>query len=182
MRLSAAVSSLLPTIISAHIAWQPEVLMAPTPTQPMPSEPMEQIPTVTYIPSTFLPGVTSHAWDPIVSGANHLLDEIDEHLHIDLRKRQGNVVATNIAPETQPTQMSPVTNYDLGNGVKIPYTQLFVATPDQWPTPSPGTIGLGTIQGSIGVVKSKDKRDAMPEQTAAPGQAFTIRGREVIMP
>lgn len=179
MRLSAVVLPLLPALTSANVAWQPQITQAPTPTQPSPSEQIEQMPTATYIPATFIPSITSHAWDPLISGASHLLDELDEHLHLDLRKRQGNVVATNVAPQTQPTQMSPVTVYTQLDGVQKSFTQLFVAVLDQWPSPAAGSIGLGTIQGEIGVVKTKDKRDGMPEPTAPPGQTFRIRGREV---
>ncbi|KAK5938389.1 hypothetical protein PMZ80_009359 [Knufia obscura] len=186
MKLSASVSLLLPTIISANVVWQPQItpmpMPMPTPTNPTPSEQIAQIPTITSTPSTFTTSSGSQAWGPIISGASHLLDELDEHLHIDLRKRQGNIAATNVAPATQPTQMSPVTLYDMGDGKQIPFTQLFVAVLEQWASPSAGTIGLGTIQGEIGVVKTKDKRDAIPEPTATPGQIFTIRGREVTMP
>jgi len=100
---------------------------------------------------------------------------------MDLRKRQGNVAATNLAPATQPTQMSPVTTYAMYDGVKRPFTQLFVPVLEQWPTPSPGTIGLGSIQGEVGVVKTKDKRGFGPEPTAPPGQTFRIKGREVFL-
>lgn len=181
MRLSASVSFLLPTIILANVAWQPQITPAPTPTQPTPSEQIDQIPSVTFVPETFKLSTASHAWDPIISGASHLLNEIDEHLHMDLRKRQGNVAATNIAPKTQPTQMSPVTVYDMYDGVQRTFTQLFVAVLDQWPSPSAGTIGLGTIQGEVGVVKTKDKRGLGPEPTTPPGQTFRIKGREVVM-
>ena len=185
MRLSASLLFFLPTIISAHVAWQPQVAPAPTPapipTQPTPSEQIDQIPSISSIPETFIHPTASHAWDPIISGASHLLDEIDQHLHMDLRKRQGNVVATNVAPQTQPTQMSPVTVYAMYDNVERTFTQLFVPVLDQWPTPTPGTIGLGTIQGEVGVVKTKDKRDIGPEPTSPPGPTFRIKGREVVV-
>lgn len=91
------------------------------------------------------------------------------------------MVATNIAPQTQPTQMSPVTVYDMHDGIERTFTQLFVAVPDQWPSPSAGTIGLGTIQGEIGVVRTKSERNAFPEPTATAGQTFRIKGREVMV-
>jgi len=102
---------------------------------------------------------------------------------MDLRKRQGNVVATNVAPVTQPTQMSPVTVYNMNDGKARTFTQLFVATLDQWPSPSAGAIGLGTITGQVGVVKTKgQKRDLVPEPTTPPGQTLRIKGREITMP
>jgi hypothetical protein len=42
-------------------------------------------------------------------------------------------------------------------GVQQPvvYTQTFPAIPDQWPSPVAGSIGLGTIVGTVGAVRSK---------------------------
>ena len=92
-------------------------------------------------------------------------------------KRQGIPVANPGAPQpTAIVQVSPVTVLDLiskGNPIQVPYTQTFPAVPEQWPSPSAGTVGMGTIQGEIGVVRTKSKRDesqtAMVSiQTAAP--------------
>lgn len=49
--------------------------------------------------------------------------------------------------------------------VEVAYTQLFSAVPDQGLAPASGSIGLGTIQGQIGVVKTSRKRDAKPQPT-----------------
>lgn len=81
--------------------------------------------------------------------------------------RQAVGAAGGSAPAaTAATQMSPVTTYQIhgpgGSYIYIPYTQLFTAVPDPWPAPTAGTIGLGTIQGQIGVVKTKSKRSAEP--------------------
>lgn len=46
------------------------------------------------------------------------------------------------------------------------YTQTFALPIDQWPSATQGAIGLGTIQGEIGVVKTK--RDLMPTQLPSP--------------
>lgn len=187
MKTQLTASLLFPALISAHIAWQPQV--TPFPQAPMPSHasPSEQTPTVTAVTGVSTPTRTeSHLWDPIISGASHLLDEIDEHFHIDLRKRQGAVGATYAMPATTAiTQMPSVTVYDMKSLAPMTYTQLFQAVLDQWPSPSAGTIGLGTIQGQIGVVKTHSKRAAgdWPEPTpaATPGQVWRIKGREVTM-
>jgi hypothetical protein len=56
------------------------------------------------------------------------------------------------------------------NGVpqqqEVAYTQLFPGVPDQGLAPASGSIGLGTIQGLVGVVKTTRKRDAKPQPTA----------------
>jgi len=66
-----------------------------------------------------------------------------------------------------PTQLSPVTTFDLYDG-KGPqtYSQIFKSPPDQWSSAAPGTIGLGTISGSskLGVVKTYNN----PAPTIAP--------------
>ncbi|RMZ77428.1 hypothetical protein DV738_g4416, partial [Chaetothyriales sp. CBS 135597] len=58
-------------------------------------------------------------------------------------------------------QVPPVTTYYIqsfkGTSViyaTVAYTQTFPAVPDQWPSPSAGTIGLGTISGEVGVVRT----------------------------
>lgn len=82
----------------------------------------------------------------------------------ELRRRQGAAVTAAPAATVDPGQISPVTTYQVEsyppNGgapvqIEVAYTQLFVDVPDQWPSPSAGSIGLGTIQGQVGVVKSK---------------------------
>lgn len=122
-------------------------------------------------------------WDNIISAADYILEEVHQHIHLDLRKRQGGVAAT--APAQIPTvitQASPTTTYDMNDGVKRVYIQTFAAVPDQFPSPEAGIIGLGTIVGDVGVVKTISKRVVVPEPTATSGQAMRIRGREVFMP
>jgi hypothetical protein len=62
-----------------------------------------------------------------------------------------------------------------GQDIKVVYTQTFAKTAlDPWPSPSSGEIGLGTIQGQIGQVKSKREEASVPQtalvtiQTAVP--------------
>jgi hypothetical protein len=85
-----------------------------------------------------------------------------------LEIRQGGVVTAAPAVAV-PGQVSPITTVQIGEikgGVYVQvqqvYTQTFALPVDQWPTATQGSIGLGTIQGEIGVVKTK--RDVMPTQ------------------
>jgi hypothetical protein len=89
----------------------------------------------------------------------------------DLLRREV-VTGAAAAQPTDGTQISPITTYQvyqLVNGVEqqveLAYTQLFSAVPDQGLAPASGSIGLGTIQGQIGVVKTGRKRDAKPQPT-----------------
>ena len=86
--------------------------------------------------------------------------------HLEIR--QGAVVTAPPAVAV-PGQVSPITTVQIGEikgGVYVQveqvYTQTFALPVDQWPAATQGSIGLGTIQGEIGVVKTK--RDAMPTQ------------------
>jgi len=52
-----------------------------------------------------------------------------------------------------PNQASPITTVYL-NGQLVVYSQVFVAVPDQGPTPMVGSVGMGTLTGAVGVVKT----------------------------
>ncbi|KIV93372.1 hypothetical protein PV10_04588 [Exophiala mesophila] len=77
----------------------------------------------------------------------------------DLRKRQG--VQQAVPPVF--SQVSPITTYQIDfarsgsvRQLTVVYTQTFNPIPDQWPSPTlTGSIGMGTITGQIGVVKTK---------------------------
>lgn len=132
--------------------------------------PLPAAPTITTIPSmTTIPIPT--ATDTSIPFHDQILRWI---------KRQGGAPVVNpAAPQpAQPTQVSPITTLSLVNkaGAQVmqPYTQTFAAVPDQWPEPTAGTVGMGTIQGQIGQVKTNSKREEMTQtamfgiQTAAP--------------
>ena len=82
----------------------------------------------------------------------------------ELKVRQAQITAPAAALPVDPDQISPITTYEAdsvppggGAAVKVPivYTQTFAKVPDQWELPGVGSIGMGGIQGQIGVVKSK---------------------------
>jgi hypothetical protein len=114
-------------------------------------------------------------WSPI-STIIHLASpttgaETDTDLEHDLLRRE-IVTGAAAAQPTDPTQVSPITTVQVNqivNGVaqqvEVVYTQLFSPVPDQGLAPASGSIGLGTIQGQIGVVKTGRKRDAIPQPT-----------------
>lgn len=104
--------------------------------------------------------------------------------HLEIR--QGAVV-TGVAAATVEGQVSPITTVQIGylkDGAYVQvqeiYTQTFALPIDQWPAATQGAIGLGTIQGEIGVVKSK--RDAMPTQILTPQtEVLTLEKLRVMM-
>ncbi|PGH01251.1 hypothetical protein AJ80_09035 [Polytolypa hystricis UAMH7299] len=78
-------------------------------------------------------------------------------------------------PHPQPTQVSPVMTVTLGEAQLI-FTQTFAKVPDQWPSPSKGSIGLGTLKGEVGVrvTKTVDKRGS--EETGSPAAEAEVEG------
>ncbi|CAK3797808.1 Hypothetical predicted protein [Lecanosticta acicola] len=90
--------------------------------------------------------------------------------HLELRQDKDlNSAATQAA-----TQQPAVTTFYMEASVgatvtyaAFVYTQTFAAVPDQWPSPSSGSIGLGTL-----VKQGNGKRDAHP--TPAPGQPLVL--------
>lgn len=111
-----------------------------------------------------IPTPTSESADQAYRIPDHLqkfiaklnAEAVPEHFE-DLRKRQQGGVGGGVVPPAQvvaqPTQVPTVTAYDV-DGVHVVYTQTFAATPDPWEAPKPGTIGLGTLTGQVGVVKT----------------------------
>lgn len=93
---------------------------------------------------------------------------------VHLEIRQGvPVTAAPVAVTLIPGQVSPITTVQIGyvkDGAYVQiqevYTQTFAPTPDQWPAATQGAIGLGTLTGEVGVVKSK--REVLPLETPLP--------------
>ena len=53
--------------------------------------------------------------------------------------------------------------------IQTVYTQTFAAVPDQLPSPVEGSIGMGTLTGAIGVVRTEQAKTAgAPPAVAAP--------------
>ncbi len=133
----------------------------PVDAQPIPSEldPNLWSPLTTLMPIT---GTSpSPTITPSASAEVRILTVPDDNVVPDLKRQvTGQGAATAVASNAD--QISPVTTYYInsmkdGSAVQVPvvYTQTFVAVPDQWSSPTSGEIGLGTITGTIGVVKTK---------------------------
>ncbi|KAK4935109.1 hypothetical protein LTR10_023780 [Elasticomyces elasticus] len=89
-----------------------------------------------------------------------ILPVLDANIVPELKRQATG--QNNGATTTAVTQISPVTTYlansyigGVATQVAVVYTQTFAAVPDQWPSYTAGSIGLGTLTGTIGVVKSK---------------------------
>jgi len=63
--------------------------------------------------------------------------------------------AAGAAPLPTPGQVSPTTIYD-ASGTPVTYVQTFLTPLDQGPTASVGSIGMGSLTGAIGVVRTDE--------------------------
>ncbi|KAI9736180.1 MAG: hypothetical protein M1834_001065 [Cirrosporium novae-zelandiae] len=75
------------------------------------------------------------------------------HNGLELREIVAGVVSS-----ASGGQADAVTTYGINSGtaadwISVTYTQTFASVPDQWTTSGSGTVGLGTLTGSVGVVK-----------------------------
>lgn len=59
------------------------------------------------------------------------------------------------APLPVPGQVSPTTIYDV-SGLPVTYVQTFALPLDQGPTASVGSVGMGSLTGTVGVVKTNE--------------------------
>ncbi|MCJ1308985.1 hypothetical protein MMC25_002640 [Agyrium rufum] len=74
----------------------------------------------------------------------------------DLELRQIPGVGGGLGPPVtqNPLQVSPITTVYIGTA-QVVYTQLFSATLVPFPSASVGSVGLGTLTGQVGVVKTQ---------------------------
>ena len=136
----------------SNLGWAPISTIVPTETSSLTSE--------TAIPSPPNSQEEVVLVENPIPGANEILQQSGDdesnpsnHNHIELRQNPG--VGGGAPPAvTQAVQVSPITTVFIGS-VQVVYTQLFSAVPDQGPSPVAGSIGMGTLTGSVGVVKTK---------------------------
>lgn len=155
---------LLATILATSHAFVPVDI------QPIPSDlDTNKWSAVTTLTDAILPTAPSTPTPDI-----QILPVLDANIVPELKRQvtgQGAAATT-----TAVTQVSPVTTYyansyinGVATRVAVVYTQTFAAIPDQWPTYTAGEIGLGTLTGTIGVVKTKR---SLPTQIPLAGDAL----------
>lgn len=141
---------------------------------PVPSD----LDTNQWVPFTTLEPITTSISTPTATpttGADRnadndlrILPALDANLIPDIKRQVTGQGAA--AAATAIKQVSPVTTYYIqsvvsGSAAQVPvvYTQTFPTVWDPWPGPTAGEIGLGTIQGTVGVVRTNSKR-SLPTQ------------------
>ncbi len=119
--------------------------------------PVLHAPAASSSPQTFTPSSTFETIFTVRETDSPIYQSTEPNL--DPRE-----IAAGVPAAPVPNQVSPVTEIHvesrLPNGkmtqVLVIYSQTFVSVPDQGPTPVQGKIGLGTLTGSIGVVKTAE--------------------------
>ncbi|MCJ1252185.1 hypothetical protein MMC30_009425 [Trapelia coarctata] len=134
----------------------------PTYNPPQPTPP-PIVPSSQLAPSEPLPSKSPNPHFPAKHPLPGSLNEFIAHLKQSplqadsptLEQRQNGGLGGGVAgaAPVPPNQVSPITTVYL-NGMLVIYTQVFAAVPDQGPTPMVGSIGMGTLTGTVGVVKT----------------------------
>ena len=134
-----------------------ESTIIPT-TLPCPSDSPKQPPPQSPNPY-FLPKIIPGSLSDFVASLQSPLEDSDSR-PIELRQNGGAVGGgAPGAPALPPNQVSPITTIYIGS-VQVIYTQLFSAVPSQGPGPMSGSIGMGTLTGAVGVVKTSEAKNA----------------------
>ncbi|MCJ1479415.1 hypothetical protein MMC13_008100 [Lambiella insularis] len=156
MRLSTLALFLLPSLISASSS--PSLPPAASPSSPAilspPTATPQSPPPAPQSPNPFFPPKLAY---PVA------LFEFIANLQTPIgavKQRQAGVAlggGAGAAP-TPTEQVSPVTTI-FQNGTPVPYTQTFAAVPDQGPSAMSGSIGMGTLTGAVGVVRTDEAKN-----------------------
>ncbi|MCJ1339711.1 hypothetical protein MMC09_005001 [Bachmanniomyces sp. S44760] len=68
----------------------------------------------------------------------------------------GGAAPAAAQPATDATGQAASVTTVVVNGKQVVYTQTFATAPDQWTTSGAGSVGLGTLTGSVGAVKTQN--------------------------
>ncbi|MCJ1377009.1 hypothetical protein MMC17_000099 [Xylographa soralifera] len=149
----------LPTTITDTPISQSTITSIPQPNPPTASQPdtTPELPTVSQPQSPnplFLPKL------PYGSSLHDFISNLQQPMKdtSEIDARQAGVAlggGAGAAPLPVPGQLSPTTIYYV-SGQPVTYVQTFVTPLDQGPTASVGSIGMGTLTGAIGVVKTNE--------------------------
>ncbi|KAK4938730.1 hypothetical protein LTR66_015068 [Elasticomyces elasticus] len=148
MRLTTLSTLLLPALLASASVLSPAVPVTPRDAAPSPTR---QHLAQTTAPSSAPPAVTA-------------APELVGSPQADLGPRE---IITNPVPLPAPSQYPTVTTAwietvlpggKITTWVQVVYTQTFAAVPDQLPSPASGNVGLGTLTGTVGAVRTGESR------------------------
>ncbi|MCJ1260003.1 hypothetical protein MMC24_007843, partial [Lignoscripta atroalba] len=138
---AAPPAAVVPPVAGAAPAPQPAAPVPPVAGAPQPAPPAAPVPPPAVAPQ---PAPPAAPVPPVVGVGGGL----------------GPAAAQ--PPSISPGQISPVTTVWIGS-VQVVFTQTFASVPSQGPSPAVGSIGMGTLTGTVGAVKtvagSSDARD-----------------------
>ncbi|KAK4988229.1 hypothetical protein LTR50_004055 [Elasticomyces elasticus] len=148
MRLTVLSTLLLPALLASASVLSPAVPVTPRDAAPSPTR---QHLAQTTAPSSAPAAVTA-------------APELVGSPKADLGPRE---IITNPVPAPAPSQYPTVTTAwietvlpggKITTWVQVVYTQTFAAVPDQLPSPASGNVGLGTLTGTVGAVRTGESR------------------------
>ncbi|KAI9816884.1 MAG: hypothetical protein M1827_001529 [Pycnora praestabilis] len=123
------------------------------------------VPIATIFPSDWPPPASASP-TPLSSPREGEEEEEEEDDEAPLELRQVAGQNPNVSPTPVFTQVDPVTTLWLAtvvNGVttavQVVYSQAFSSVPSQGPSPASGQIGMGTLTGVIGVLRTDEARN-----------------------
>ncbi|MCJ1281540.1 hypothetical protein MMC26_000860 [Xylographa opegraphella] len=181
MRPSIVASILLPSLIQAlspisvtrhnaltsttntPIYSQPTITSIPQPSPATASQPAST-PELPPAPQPQSPNLLFPPKLPFGGSLNDFISNLQQPMEdtSEINARQAGVAlggGPGAAPLPVPGQLSPTTIYYVSN-LPVTYVQKFVTPLDQGPTASVGSVGMGTLTGAIGVVKTNEASSA----------------------
>jgi len=138
----------------------------------IPSNPQPALVEATITSSPSLPLQTTS------STQNSLLPELTPTAKLELRQEDVEAATTLAA-----TQVNPVTTLWLPSNigttvtwVEVIYTQTFASVIDQWTTSGSGSVGMGTLTGEAGALKTSEARSSAAANTKPMTTNFVLVG------
>ena len=192
MRLSILASVLLPSLIQALSSTpislqntpttianiptsQPKITSTPQPSPPTTPQP-DATPASPPSQQSQSPNLLFPTKLPFGGSLNDFISNLQQPMEdtSEIDARQAGVAlggGVGAAPLPTPGQLSPTTIYYVSN-LPVTYVQKFVTPLDQGPTASVGSIGMGTLTGAIGVVKTNQAASAAVSLKVSKGAGW----------
>ncbi|MCJ1431262.1 hypothetical protein MMC27_000613 [Xylographa pallens] len=148
-----------PTTITNTPTSQSTITSIPQPSPPTALQP-DTTPELPTAPQPQSPNLLFPTKVPFGGSVNDFISNLQQPMEdtSEIDARQNGVAlggGAGAAPLPTPGQLSPTTIYYVSN-LPVTYVQTFVTPLDQGPTASVGSIGMGTLTGAIGVVKTNE--------------------------
>ncbi|MCJ1417109.1 hypothetical protein MMC32_003448 [Xylographa parallela] len=148
-----------PTTITNTPTSKSTITSTPQPSPPTALQP-DKTPQLPPAPQPQSPNLLFPTKAPFRGSVNDFISNLQQPMEdtAEIDARQNGVAlggGAGAAPLPVPGQLSPLTIYYVSN-LPVTYIQTFVTPLEQGPTASVGSVGMGTLTGAIGVVKTNE--------------------------